>query len=285
MTMKNPVFKAQVSALFEKLAWGQDPGAVAAIADPKTRERILRGLGLSGAISSAGESAGKVLSGAGMLAEKVLMGGSPDSLLSKGLGGVSSFIQKHPAGALGAAALTPILLRAASEDQHTEQRKLMDAYQDPSRVIQASLDDFLEKKAALRAESGGIGKSFADSASKAIATSVIGLLAHGLGSHFTNTKNILVDEPRRKRLLDTLFKSDAVIRDAIDRHPDSKAMLLEAYGTMTRFAPALSLDINATRSFLREAVMGGSGVNYATIKNLADTEKAISGSKPSYGGK
>jgi hypothetical protein len=69
----------------------------------------------------------------------------------------------------------------------------------------------------------------------------------------------------------------------VARHPDSKVLLRDSYGTMERFAPTLSLDINAVRSFLREAVLGGSGVNYATIKNLVDTEKSIAEAKPRYG--
>jgi hypothetical protein len=283
--VRNPVFKAQVDALFEKTAWGQDPAAVAA-ANPELRSKILRGLELSSALSSAGASAGKALSGAGNLAERVLMGGSPDGMLSKGLGGVSSFIQKHPTAAIGTAALAPILAKAFNAEQQKNQRELMDAYQDPTRVITASLEDFLEKKAAFRAESGSsFGKDLMGGVGKALGSSLVGLLAGSIGTHFSNTRNILMDEPRRKRLLETLCTSDAVIKDAIARHPDSKAMILEAYGTMTKFAPALSLDINAVRSFLREAVMGGSGVNYATIKNLVDTERAIADSKPHYGGK
>jgi hypothetical protein len=106
-----------------------------------------------------------------------------------------------------------------------------------------------------------------------------------VASHFSSSKNILVDDPKRKALLETLFRSDPVLKDSLARHAESKTMLLEAYGTMTRFAPTLSMDINAVRSFLREAVLGGSGVNYATIKNLVDTEKSISESKPRYGGR
>jgi 4-diphosphocytidyl-2C-methyl-D-erythritol kinase len=43
---------------------------------------------------------------------------------------------------------------------------------------------------------------------------------------------------------------------------------------MVKFAPTLSKDINAVRSFLREAVMSGSGPSYVTIRSLSDAETA-----------
>ncbi len=42
---------------------------------------------------------------------------------------------------------------------------------------------------------------------------------------------------------------------------------------MKRFAPTLSSDPNAVRSFLREAATSGAGVNYNTIKLLAEAER------------
>jgi hypothetical protein len=48
---------------------------------------------------------------------------------------------------------------------------------------------------------------------------------------------------------------------------------------MIRFAPVLSTDKNAVRSYLREAVMSGAGPNYSTIKSLADAEHTVTGRK------
>jgi hypothetical protein len=54
-----------------------------------------------------------------------------------------------------------------------------------------------------------------------------------------------------------------------------KKMLSGAFETMRRFAPTLASDPNAVQAFLREAATTGSGVNYNTIKLLAEAERAV----------
>jgi len=280
--VKNPVFKAQVEALFEKTSFGQDPYAVAD-ANPDLKGPIRRGLALERGAHAAAAGGEKILRGGANVAEKLLSGGS--ALGGRALGGISNLVMEHPRAAIGTALLAPILSKAFGQSQHRYQDELMNAYRDPTRVITASLDTFLEKKAAA---AGSAPISFGQEMLKGLATgaagSLVALLAGTVGGSLSNLKNILSSDPKRRALLENLFKTDPVIKDALTRHPESKNMLLESYGTMTKFAPTLSLDINATRSFLREAVMGGSGVNYATIKNLVDTEKSISESKPTFGG-
>lgn len=73
----------------------------------------------------------------------------------------------------------------------------------------------------------------------------------------------------RQAILQQLKQEDAVLSNADDK------VLMEAYHTMTRFAPVLSTDKNAVRSFLRQAVMSGNGADYSTIKHLADSERAV----------
>lgn len=75
----------------------------------------------------------------------------------------------------------------------------------------------------------------------------------------------------RAAILDSLKQEDPIL----SQHDDQA--LMEAYHTMVRFAPTLSTDKNAVRSFLRQAVMSGSGPDYASIKLLADTEHAVAG--------
>jgi len=81
------------------------------------------------------------------------------------------------------------------------------------------------------------------------------------------------DSAAREAILAQLRREDPVLADADDK------VLMEAYHTMQRFAPVLSTDKNAVRSFLRQAVMSGSGPDYASIKLLADTERAITGDR------
>jgi hypothetical protein len=79
------------------------------------------------------------------------------------------------------------------------------------------------------------------------------------------------DGSARNTIIAQLKKEDPVIAKA-----DTK-LLMEAFDTMVQFAPTLSKDKNAVRSYLREAVLTGSGPNYATIKMLADAERAVTG--------
>jgi Arc/MetJ family transcription regulator len=81
------------------------------------------------------------------------------------------------------------------------------------------------------------------------------------------------DSSAREAILGDLKRSDAVLANADDK------TLMEAYHTMTRFAPVLSTDKNAVRSFLRQAVMSGAGPDFMSIKLLADSERAVTGEK------
>jgi hypothetical protein len=53
------------------------------------------------------------------------------------------------------------------------------------------------------------------------------------------------------------------------------SLIASSYETMKRFAPTLSTDPNAARSFLQEVALYGKGPSYATLKTLADTEAAV----------
>jgi hypothetical protein len=79
------------------------------------------------------------------------------------------------------------------------------------------------------------------------------------------------DASAREAIIGDLKRTDSVLSSADD------ATLMEAYHTMTRFAPVLSTDKNAVRSFLRQAVMSGSGPDFVSIKLLADSERAVTG--------
>lgn len=84
------------------------------------------------------------------------------------------------------------------------------------------------------------------------------------------------DDAARKAIIDHLKKNDTVLANADDK------TLMEAYHTMSRFAPVLSTDKNAVRSFLRQAVMSGAGPDYMSIKLLADSERAVTGEKDKH---
>lgn len=52
-------------------------------------------------------------------------------------------------------------------------------------------------------------------------------------------------------------------------------LIHSSYETMRRFAPNLAADPNATRAFLQESAVYGKGPSYATLKTLADAERAV----------
>ncbi len=81
------------------------------------------------------------------------------------------------------------------------------------------------------------------------------------------------DQAAREAILGELKRTDPVLAGADDK------VLMESYHTMTRFAPVLSTDKNAVRSFLRQAVMSGTGPDFMSIKHLADSERAVTGGK------
>lgn len=81
------------------------------------------------------------------------------------------------------------------------------------------------------------------------------------------------DQSAREAILKQLRREDSVLAMADDK------TLMDAYHTMTRFAPVLSTDKNAVRSFLRTAVTSGSGVDFHSIKLLGDAERSVTGDK------
>lgn len=86
------------------------------------------------------------------------------------------------------------------------------------------------------------------------------------------------DSSAREAILGDLKRTDPVLANADDK------TLMEAYHTMTRFAPVLSTDKNAVRSFLRQAVMSGAGPDFMSIKLLADSERAVTGGNDKHAG-
>lgn len=109
------------------------------------------------------------------------------------------------------------------------------------------------------------------------AASALGSLgASLLQDMYTKAKSAISSigsDSARKAVLEQLKKEDPILSTASD------AVLMESFHTMTRFAPTLSTDKNAVRSFLRQAVMGGTGPDFTTIKLLAESERAVTGKK------
>lgn len=137
-----------------------------------------------------------------------------------------------------------------------------------SNLVQKKLfgQDIGERQDALGVAGGAALKSFGAEIGK----SSVGLL-RDIAMKAMDAVGHAGDESARQAILGDLKRTDSVLAQADD------ALLMESYHTMQRFAPTLSTDKNAVRSFLRQAVMSGSGPDFMTIKHLADSERAVTG--------
>jgi hypothetical protein len=97
------------------------------------------------------------------------------------------------------------------------------------------------------------------------------MISDAMSSAASSYKEKFVNSPMRHAILGQLKREDDIIAMA---DPTST---LEAYHTMKKVAPTLSTDKNAVKSFLREAVQHQGGVDYMTLKGLADAEAAVTG--------
>jgi hypothetical protein len=177
--------------------------------------------------------------------------------------------------ALGAALVAPTIIDAAKNQyyQHLEETNKMVNEPGSVRIAhEITLNEFMLKVAAKPGESlgslmtSGVSKGLGESFGKGLVERLFTSAGSAIGK--------ILDTPARKEIMNRLMTSDPIISDAVKRNPQMQRQLLEAFGTMIKFAPLLTTDINAVRSFLREVVLGGGNVNYAVVKNLIDTEKS-----------
>ena len=116
-------------------------------------------------------------------------------------------------------------------------------------------------------------------ADEAFASSLVGSAAKttadvataAVGDAIGALKKQFVDTPKRQEILAHLRKTDDIIGNA------DMNSVLEAYSSMTKFAPKLSTNLSAAKSFLREAVQHDGGIDFMTVKGLAQAERAITG--------
>jgi hypothetical protein len=120
-------------------------------------------------------------------------------------------------------------------------------------------------------------EQFGESFSKTMgsnAADTLSELARDIVSKSVDTlKDTLQLSPARTQIFNVLREEDPDLASA-----DSQT-LMEAYNTMSSIAPNLSTDKNAVKSVLRMAVISGGGLDYQTIKGIADAETAINKAK------
>jgi len=123
------------------------------------------------------------------------------------------------------------------------------------------------------------GSSFASSLGGDSAKSLMGLAKDMAGKGYQTLKDRFGMSPTRQAIFGALKREDPTLAMA-----DNKT-LLEAFHTMSKIAPTLSTDKNAVRSFLTEAATAGSGgLNFQTIKGIADAEVSVNKATMPYSG-
>lgn len=113
------------------------------------------------------------------------------------------------------------------------------------------------------------GGAFAKTLGSGMGESMVGLTRDIVSKGYETIKDQLMLSPTRHKIFDALKKEDMDIGNA-----DNKT-LMEAYHTMTNIAPILSTDKNAVKSVLRLAATSGGGLDFMTIKGIADAENSI----------
>lgn len=238
---------------------------------------------------------GKLFSGAGRVAAGAAdVAVSPATVAGPAATKAVGYLMDSPTLALPLAATifaAPYFFHKAKDEHAKRLEEYNDMIQAPGRISIAedmTLSKFFEKtamrppiiimNAAGRAQSRPSfmdigGEKLMEGAGKAVGEQLVNLGLSAIGG----TVSSVFSSYGRRRLLENLLETDTVLADAVRRNPAMRETLVQAFGTMQRFAPSLTDDMNAVRSFLREVVLGGGHVNYAVIKHLVDTQKAISG--------
>lgn len=122
------------------------------------------------------------------------------------------------------------------------------------------------------------GEAFAKQLGSSSANELVDLTKDIVSKGYESMKNTFALSPARATIFETLKKEDPDLAAA------DNATLAEAYHTMSRFAPTLSTDKNAVKSFLRTvATSPEGGADFNTIKLLAEAENAIAGQGRSPG--
>jgi hypothetical protein len=174
-----------------------------------------------------------------------------------------------------------MIMNSFDDTRKKREEELMNLQANPLRGFEKlSVDRFLEKKAQVRSHwlarfQGDAMNNLLEGMAKGVGGGLSSAAVSGVSGLIKKLHESFIIDPKRKKLFESVVRNDPVIHDAIERNPSAAKTVLESFETMVRFAPSLTQDVNAVRSFLREAVVGGaSGVNYATIKSLIETEKA-----------
>lgn len=185
--------------------------------------------------------------------------------MKAGLGSLLSFPVKHPglaagvgAGVLGLGALGAWNAAGGERPGDTYSYRI-------NRGLNNLLDRIRYDEAFASKFTEGLGGQSADAVAE-LAKDIV-------GKGYDVLKDKLSLSPARSAIFQALKREDPILADTDNQ------TLLEAFHTMANIAPTLSADKNAVKSILRMAATSGGGLDYTTIKGLADAENAVNKAK------
>lgn len=86
--------------------------------------------------------------------------------------------------------------------------------------------------------------------------------------------------PQLEQNLEYIVSNDPIVSDMVGQDPSKVDTLRETINTVYEFAPDIATNRQAAQSILRESAMSpDGGLNYNTIKLIADAQKSISGGR------
>jgi len=115
-------------------------------------------------------------------------------------------------------------------------------------------------------------EAFTKSLASGSATELLGLTKDVVSKNYENVKTLFTS-PARKELFEEIRRETPELKNV----PLTK--LQEAYHTMVKFAPTLAQDKNAVKSFLTQAAVSATGIDYNAIRGIAEAERAINNAK------
>jgi hypothetical protein len=174
-------------------------------------------------------------------------------------------------------------IEAMKHDASTPVRKFAEAWDAKIAECSKRYDDFAQRKLLQKTAAGP--ETFGQTAMKSFGEPVIKsvaqqLFATPINKAFDILNRKLYLEPRQKNVFQQAIQTDPVLARAMEETPD---IVMSAYKTLKQFAPSLTADPASVKNFLRQAVVMGGQVDFATIKLLAETEKNIQASRGKIG--
>ena len=122
---------------------------------------------------------------------------------------------------------------------------------------------------------GGV-QSLGNSVGSGVGSAGVSLLTDILRKAGRGLSQKLTYDAKRRDMLRSILTADPIVSAFEAQNP---GIMIKVYASMVSVAPTLSLDKNAVTTFLREAAQTHGALNYMTIKQLAETEKAINEAK------